>query len=55
MTGQAAGVAASLAAGTGQFPRNLDPRLIQRELLKQGAYLSPATRSQAGVVSAAAE
>ena len=55
MTGQAAGVAAALAAGSGQFPRNLDPRLIQRELLRQGAYLSPSIQSRAGVVSAAAE
>jgi hypothetical protein len=55
MTGQAAGVAAALAAGSGQFPRNLDPRLIQRELLKQGAYLSPSIQSRAGLVFAEAK
>jgi hypothetical protein len=41
MTGQAAGVAGALAAGAGVAPRQLDPRAIQRELLRQGAYLSP--------------
>ncbi len=41
-TGQAAGVAAALAAGTNTRPRDLDVRTIQRELLRQGAYLSPA-------------
>ena len=41
MTGQAAGVAAALAAGSGIQPRALSPRPIQRELLRQGAYLSP--------------
>ena len=40
MTGQAAGVAAALAAGSGKQPRMLDTRDIQRELLKQGAHLS---------------
>lgn len=40
MTGQAAGVAGALAANAGVAPRKLDVRLLQRELLKQGAYLS---------------
>src|ERR1700722_9784299 len=40
-TGQAAGVAAALAAGTNARPRDLNVRIIQRELLRQGAYLSP--------------
>ncbi|CAH1696450.1 FAD-dependent oxidoreductase [Hyphomicrobiales bacterium] len=40
MTGQAAGVAGALAANAGVAPRELDVRLLQRELLKQGAYLS---------------
>ena len=41
LTGQAAGVAAALAAGQGKRPRDLDTGAIQRELLRQGAYLSP--------------
>jgi hypothetical protein len=41
LTGQAAGVAAALAAGTGQRPRDIAASVIQRELLRQGAYLSP--------------
>ncbi len=55
MTGQAAGIAAALAAGSGVQPRELDPRLIQRELLAQGAYLSPATVAAAGSATRAAE
>jgi FAD dependent oxidoreductase len=42
LTGQAAGVAAALAAGQGKRPRDLDARAIQHALLRQGAYLSPA-------------
>ena len=42
LTGQAAGVAAALAAAAGVRPRDLAARMIQRELLRQGAYLSPA-------------
>jgi hypothetical protein len=42
MTGQAAGIAAALAAARSTRLRDLDPRAIQRELLRQGAYLSPA-------------
>ena len=41
LTGQAAGVAAALAAGTGKRPRDLAASVIQCELLRQGAYLSP--------------
>ena len=41
LTGQAAGVAGALAANAGKQPRQLDASLVQRELLKQGAYLSP--------------
>jgi hypothetical protein len=55
MTGHAAGVAAALAAGSGVKPRQLDPRLIQRELLRQGAYLSPATEAAAASATRAAE
>lgn len=55
MTGQAAGIAAALAAASGTRPRKLDPRLIQRELLGQGAYLSPSTEALAAPVSNAAE
>jgi hypothetical protein len=41
LTGQAAGVAAALAANEGITPRQVSPARIQRELLRQGAYLSP--------------
>jgi hypothetical protein len=51
-TGHAAGVAAAIAAGTGTRPRDLDVRAIQRELLRQGAYLSPVV--EAGVQPASA-
>jgi hypothetical protein len=47
LTGQAAGVAAALAAGSGTAPGALSPRLIQRELLRQGAYLSPSIAAAA--------
>jgi FAD dependent oxidoreductase len=40
LTGQAAGIAAALAAGEDKRPRDLDRASIQRELLRQGAYLS---------------
>jgi hypothetical protein len=40
LTGQAAGVAAALAANAGMRPRDVDVRAVQRELLRQGAYLS---------------
>ena len=52
LSGHAAGVAAALAADRGLAPRALPPRDIQRELLRQGAYLSPAT--EAAVAPAAA-
>ena len=42
LSGQAAGVAAALCADSGTQPQALAPHLIQRELLRQGAYLSPA-------------
>jgi hypothetical protein len=47
LTGQAAGVAAALAAGAGKPPRNVPVNAIQRELLRQGAYLSPAIATAA--------
>jgi len=47
LTGHAAGVAGALAANAGALPRHVDPRAIQRELLKQGAYLSPAVEADA--------
>src|SRR5580704_14999284 len=53
LTGQAAGVAAALAADAGRRPRDLAPAAIQRELLRQGAYLSPAV--EAALQPAAAE
>lgn len=55
MTGHAAGVAGALAASSGQHPRQLEPRLIQRELLKQGAYLSPDIATAATALESAAE
>ena len=55
LTGQAAGVAAAIAANTGTRPRNLDPREIQRQLTKQGAYLSPSVEAAAIVALSAAE
>jgi hypothetical protein len=55
LTGQAAGVAAALSADAGIAPRALDPRLIQRELLRQGAYLSPSIEAAAGSGARAAE
>jgi hypothetical protein len=45
MTGQAAGIAAALAAAGSTRVRDVDPRVIQRELLRQGAYLSPAVEA----------
>jgi hypothetical protein len=41
LTGQAAGVAAALSASTGTRPRDLAINAVQRELLRQGVYLSP--------------
>jgi hypothetical protein len=42
LTGHAAGIAAALAAGGERRPRDVEVCIIQRELLRQGAYLSPA-------------
>ena len=53
LTGQAAGVAAALAAKQCRRPRDLPVSLIQRELLRQGAYLSPATTTALQPASAA--
>ena len=55
MTGQAAGVAAALAVDAGIQPRALDPKVVQRALLKQGAYLSPSVAAALDVRSSAAE
>jgi hypothetical protein len=55
MTGQAAGVAAALAVDQGVQPRALDPKAVQRALLKQGAYLSPSVAAAIDVRSSAAE
>ena len=54
LTGQAAGTAAALAAASGTLPRALSPRLIQRELLKQGSYLSPSIAALHDTKSSAA-
>jgi hypothetical protein len=52
LTGQAAGVAAALAANAGVPPRSLDVRAVQRELLRQGAYLSPSVEERCRVAAA---
>jgi hypothetical protein len=48
LTGQAAGVAAALAAGSGTQPSDLSARPIQEELLRQGTYLSPSIATAVG-------
>jgi hypothetical protein len=53
MTGQAAGVAAALAAAGSTRVREVDPRAIQRELLRQGAYLSPSVEAALRLPAAA--
>jgi FAD dependent oxidoreductase len=53
LTGQAAGIAAALAAGAGKRPRDVEASTIQRELLRQGAYLSPAIEQALRPASAA--
>ncbi len=53
LTGHAAGVAAALAVNSGTRPRDVDVRAIQRELLRQGIYLSPAVEAGAQPASAA--
>lgn len=45
MTGQAAGVAAALAVATGATAATVDVGLVQRELLRQGAHLRPASEA----------
>jgi hypothetical protein len=56
LTGQAAGVGAALAAATGVAPRRVAVRSIQHELLRQGAYLSPASvTAHARIPATAAE
>jgi FAD-dependent oxidoreductase family protein len=48
LTGQAAGVAAALSAGTGVAPQGLDVRELQAELLRQGVHVRPgSTRAAA--------
>jgi hypothetical protein len=47
MTGQAAGAAAAIAAGTGTAPRSIDVAELQRELRAQGVHL------QSGLATAA--
>jgi hypothetical protein len=53
LTGQAAGVAAALAANLGKRPRDLDVGAVQRALLRQGAWLSPAVERAVQPASAA--
>ena len=55
LTGQAAGIAAALSAGSGRAPRDVPPRAIQQELLHEGAYLSPAIENALQRASDAAE
>jgi hypothetical protein len=54
LTGQAAGVAAALAAASGTPPRQVAVRSIQHELLRQGVYLSPAAAGADAQFSATA-
>jgi hypothetical protein len=55
MTGQAAGIAGALAANVAIKPRDLDPRVLQVELLKQGVYLSPSIVENSGYSGLATE
>lgn len=55
LTGQAAGVAAALCVDTGVTPSKLDPKLVQIELLRQGAYLSPSTKASLKTTRQAAQ
>jgi hypothetical protein len=41
LTGQAAGAAAAISAGTGTLPRAIDARELQHELQRQGVYVQP--------------
>ncbi|MEM8976655.1 MAG: FAD-dependent oxidoreductase, partial [Pseudomonadota bacterium] len=54
MSGQAAGVAAAIAANGGILPSAVPVKQIQKELLKQGAYLSPSVAAAASDISSAA-
>lgn len=53
LTGQAAGIAGALAANAGKTPREVDAREIQKVLLRQGAFLSPAVEAALQPVKAA--
>ncbi len=53
ITGQAAGVAAAVAASAGCRLRDVDIAAVQRELLRQGAYLSPSVEARVGLTAAA--
>jgi hypothetical protein len=53
LTGQAAGIAAALAASSGKRPRDVAASAIQHELLRQGAYLSPSVEAALRPASAA--
>ncbi|HJU31808.1 MAG TPA: FAD-dependent oxidoreductase [Hyphomicrobiaceae bacterium] len=53
LTGQAAGIAAALAANTDKPPREVPASAIQLELLRQGAYLSPSVEAALRPASAA--
>ena len=53
LSGQAAGIAAALSVNAGLEPKSLNVRLVQQELLRQGAYLSPTVEAAAGLASAA--
>ena len=52
LTGHAAGVAAAISASSGKSPRDVDVRSVQVELLRQGAYLSPATEAACRAMAA---
>ncbi|MBM3488360.1 MAG: FAD-dependent oxidoreductase [Alphaproteobacteria bacterium] len=48
LTGQAAGVAAAVAAGAGVSVRDVDVGAVQHGLISQGVHLSPAVAARAG-------
>ena len=52
MSGQAAGVAAALAAQGGVTPRALAPAVIRRALRRQGVWLSPDAAAEAPLAAA---
>ena len=52
LTGQAAGVAAALAAHAAIQPRQVDVPRLQRELRNQGVYLRLPSEEQAAATSA---